>query len=103
MIDDNVDLIIQSFMLKRHEFEIFMDGTADLFRKHPSISTGPFPIVHSIKKRIKDYDHLRDKIRRKYTDGVEITQQSCFKTITDFAGVRVLHLKQDDFAGPIQQ
>jgi len=77
---------------------IFMDGVAALFSKHPSISEGPFPIIHSIKKRIKDFDHLKSKVERKSAETVEITCHNCFERITDFAGVRVLHLKQSDFS-----
>jgi GTP pyrophosphokinase len=97
MMADQIDEVIDSFKSKRHEFEIFMDGVAALFQKHPVISEGPFPIVHSIKKRIKDFGHLRKKIERKKDEGVQIKHDNCFDCITDFAGVRVLHLKQVDF------
>lgn len=90
--------VVDAFNSKRHEFEIFMDGVASLFQKHPKIGIGPFPIVHSIKRRLKDYDHLRKKLARKKEKGEEITAENCFEQITDFAGVRVLHLKQADFA-----
>jgi putative GTP pyrophosphokinase len=97
MTTDQADEVLEIFKFKRHEFEIFMDGVAALFQKHPRISEGPFPIVHSIKKRIKDLDHLRRKIERKIVERGHITRENCFDCITDFAGVRVLHLKQDDF------
>ncbi len=89
--------VSEAFSAKLHEFELFMDGVAGLFRKHPKISLGPFPIVHSVRSRIKSSDHLIDKIRRKAENGREITPANCFQEITDFAGVRVLHLRQDDF------
>lgn len=75
-----------------------MEGVASLFQKHPKVSNGPFPIVHSIKRRIKDYSRLRDKLARKAAKGENVELESCFQQITDFAGVRVLHLKQADFA-----
>jgi putative GTP pyrophosphokinase len=92
------DVVLDAFKAQRHEFEIFMEGVAALFHKHPAISSGPFPIVHTIKRRIKDYDHLADKIARKRAEGVAIDTTNCFEEITDFAGVRVLHLKEEDFA-----
>lgn len=94
---DQEKAISEAFAAKLHEFELFMDGVSGLFRKHPRISSGPFPIVHSVKSRIKSSDHLVDKIQRKIKDGREITPANCFNEITDFAGVRVLHLCQDDF------
>ena len=38
-----------------------------------------------------------DKIQRKNGEGRNITSANCFHEITDFAGVRILHLRQDDF------
>jgi ppGpp synthetase/RelA/SpoT-type nucleotidyltranferase len=95
---DTADDIVQAFQAQGHEFEIFMDGVASLFQKHPAIAIGPFPIVHSIKRRTKDPGRLKGKIERKRRDGVDITLDNCFWQITDFAGVRVLHLKQADFS-----
>lgn len=89
--------IIGAFNDSLLEFELFMEGISGLFRKHPKISTGSFPVVHSVKSRIKSNDHLLDKIQRKIKLGREITKANCFDEITDFAGVRILHLRQDDF------
>lgn len=94
---DDADKIIDAFKARAHEYEIFMDGVAALFQKHPSISSGDLPIVHSIKKRLKSPDHLRSKIARKEEQGKKIALHDCFKKITDYAGVRVLHLRQEDF------
>ena len=94
---DHDQKIIDAFGASLHEFEIFMEGISGLFRKHPKISVGPFPVVHSVKSRIKSNEHLLDKIQRKQTKGREITSANCFHEITDFAGVRILHLRQDDF------
>jgi ppGpp synthetase/RelA/SpoT-type nucleotidyltranferase len=89
--------VIDAFGASLLEFEIFMEGISGLFRKHPKISLGAFPVVHSVKSRIKSTDHLLDKIQRKSQAGREITASNCFSEITDFAGVRILHLRQDDF------
>lgn len=89
--------IIEAFGASLLEFEIFMEGISGLFRKHPKISLGPFPVVHSVKSRIKSTDHLLDKIQRKNVAGREITSINCFQEVTDFAGVRILHLRQNDF------
>lgn len=45
-------------------------------------------IVHSYKSRLKDKDHLRDK---------DINESNFFIELTDLAGVRILHLFQQDF------
>jgi putative GTP pyrophosphokinase len=81
--------IIEAFGVSLLEFEIFMEGISGLFRKHPKISLGSFPVVHSVKSRIKSNDHLLDKIQRKNGEGRNITSANCFHEITDFAGVRI--------------
>lgn len=91
------DAVLKAFDAQSHEFELFMEGVSGLFRKHPKICSGSFPIVHSVKTRIKATDHLVDKLQRKSNRGEEVTADNCFSMITDYAGVRVLHLKQDDF------
>jgi putative GTP pyrophosphokinase len=89
--------VLDKFRSRLHEFEIFMDGVAALFQKHPEISQGSRPTVHTIKKRLKDFGHLEEKIQRKIAEGVAVDGSNCFEVITDFAGVRVLHLRQLDF------
>jgi ppGpp synthetase/RelA/SpoT-type nucleotidyltranferase len=93
----NVQAIIDEFKSLSHEFELFMEAVGGLFLKHPKIATDPFPIVHSIRKRIKNDDHLREKLVRKASKGDDVTPSNCFEKITDYAGIRVLHLRQDDF------
>jgi len=94
---DPAQKIVETFASKRHEFELFMGAVSGLFQKHPTISAGSFPIVHSVKTRIKSDDHLLEKVRRKNEESRAITADNCFQEITDFAGVRVLHLRQNDF------
>jgi len=55
------------------------------------------PIVHSVKMRLKDPDHLKAKLERKWKDDDPITPDNLFERVTDLAGVRVLHVYQDQF------
>lgn len=54
--------------------------------------------VHSMKSRVKDPEHLRDKIFRKMRDCAEngttfeITPENLLTKVNDLAGVRILHL-----------
>lgn len=56
------------------------------------------PLIHSIKTRVKDPAHLRDKLERKFRDAIEagrkfnITEENLFVKINDLAGFRILHL-----------
>lgn len=55
-------------------------------------------LIHSSKSRLKDPDHLRDKLRRRNAKlakegrAFDITQENLLTSITDLAGIRLLHL-----------
>jgi putative GTP pyrophosphokinase len=56
------------------------------------------PHIHSIRSRIKDREHLREKLHRKIADCADkrvafpITPESLLTEVNDLAGVRILHL-----------
>lgn len=56
------------------------------------------PLVHSTKARLKDPEHLRKKLARKYLaalqagEDVSIDCANLFQKVTDLVGVRLLHL-----------
>ncbi|MCU4580980.1 RelA/SpoT domain-containing protein [Acinetobacter gyllenbergii] len=63
-------------------------------------------VVHSIRHRLKDIDHLLEKVERKNLENKNkqeeaqlepINGSNLFERITDMAGVRVLHLHQKQF------
>jgi putative GTP pyrophosphokinase len=63
-------------------------------------------VVHSVRHRLKDIDHLLEKIERKNQDDDkrvpeerhgEINKDNLFERVTDIAGVRVLHLHLAQF------
>jgi putative GTP pyrophosphokinase len=80
-----------------HDLGIFMDGIRKWFDEHRRLSRPHSLVVHSVKSRLKDRAHLRDKISRKWEVDSPITSENIFDRITDLAGVRVLHLYQDQF------
>lgn len=97
MNDAQLNLIIDSYMNERHLFERFMNAVVDNFRLEPSLNKYGNPIIHTIKNRLKDPAHLRDKISRKWDEDDPITPDNLFTRVTDLIGVRVLHLYQDQF------
>ena len=88
---------IAAFEERKHEFKIFMDGISQWFSVHSKLNQLDIPIVHSVKSRLKNVEHLKEKIRRKYGENDEIGANNIFSKLTDLAGVRVLHLYQDQF------
>ncbi len=81
-----------------HELSIFMDSVATWFQTNPRLSLGPLPIVHSVKKRMKNREHLREKIERKSNPERIIDGTSLSNEVTDLTGVRVLHIHQDQMS-----
>lgn len=73
--------------------------TAEFFAK---IIQG-FNLVHSVRWRVKDTDHLLEKIIRKTAEGSEkykeISSSNYWEIITDLVGIRALHLFKDDVYG----
>jgi putative GTP pyrophosphokinase len=60
--------------------------------------------VHSVRHRLKELDHLLEKIERKNAEDAALKQQqgpitaeNLFSRVTDIAGVRVLHLHISQF------
>lgn len=93
-----IEATVSAFDDKKHELSIFMNGVSQWFAYHPKLSSTGFPIVHSVKTRLKDREHLKEKISRKWEDADPINPDNLFQRITDLAGTRVLHLYQDQFS-----
>jgi len=74
----------------------------DTFRKMLLIALSDSPelvaLVHSFRSRLKEETHLRDKLIRKFIECREgavefsITPENLLTSVTDLAGIRVLHL-----------
>lgn len=94
---EDVNKIIEAYENEKHYFERFMNGVVDTFKLEPKLNEYGNPIIYTIKSRLKDPDHLRDKVSRKWDDQNPLTSDNFFEKITDLAGVRVLHLYQDQF------
>lgn len=92
-----IDSVIEYYKENQHRLIQFQASVEAFFSKHPKLNEKPFPIIHSIKTRIKDPDHLKDKIERKRIQGINIIEENLFHEITDLIGLRVLHLYQDQF------
>jgi len=78
-------------------FEGFKNLVTHHFLASSELSQGSFLIIHSVKSRMKSTNGLIDKIRRKNKDSLVVTEENFFNQITDFCGVRVIHLYQNDF------
>lgn len=99
MSDQAISAMVTKYRLHRKAFSGFMNNVIDFFQRDNENlldENGKF-VVHSVKSREKDPEHLEEKIRRKLALGKNITEENLFDEITDFCGVRVIHLRMSQF------
>jgi ppGpp synthetase/RelA/SpoT-type nucleotidyltranferase len=88
---------LAAFDSQTHELNVFMEGVFKWFGSHPKLTAIDSSVIHSVKMRLKDRNHLRVKLQRMLDLGKVVPPDELFVRITDLAGVRVLHLYQDQF------
>ncbi|WP_223489011.1 RelA/SpoT domain-containing protein [Pseudomonas sp. A-RE-19] len=93
----NINAAVEAYKNEKHFFEKFLNGVVDSFRLEPSLNRYGNPLIYTIKSRLKNTEHLKEKISRKWSSEKPITAENLFTQVTDLAGVRVLHLYQDQF------
>jgi len=96
MIDEKeIDDAVRAYSSQYHVFQRFLNAVVDSFALEPKLNDYSRPVIHSIKSRLKDKDHLREKLLRKVDPDNPINKDNIFSRVTDLAGVRLLHLHQD--------
>mgnify|MGYP003656664710 CR=1 FL=1 len=95
--NSETDALLTLYDKRRHDLRTFMEGVLTYIGQHPDLNSPNNQVVHSYKSRLKDREHLRAKILRKLGEGREINSENLFNEVTDLAGVRILHLYQDQF------
>ncbi|MBP3930245.1 MAG: GTP pyrophosphokinase, partial [Peptostreptococcaceae bacterium] len=88
---DNLVEIYEDYTLYRKSYETQAELIATILRNHPR--------VHSVKTRVKDPDHLIEKIirksddrRKKYGNDFNFNVENYKDEITDLVGIRVIHI-----------
>lgn len=102
-LEENVQSVLNAYTERRFEIELFLETVRKWFEGNPRLHELPLPTVHSVKSRMKDPNHLADKLRRKTRDGTAIDRDNFQFLVTDLAGVRVFHLFQEQFRTIHQQ
>ena len=88
-----IEKIVQPYINEKYLFERFMNGIVDTFVLEPTLNQYGNPIIHTVKHRLKNVEHLKEKIQRKWDVENPLTPENLFERVTDLAGVRVLHLR----------
>lgn len=101
LVDNNIywsDLenIYDDFNKYRKSYETQADLIANILRGHDK--------VHSVKTRVKDANHLIEKVirktvdrRAKYGESFNFTVDNYKEEITDLLGIRVIHIFKEDW------
>jgi putative GTP pyrophosphokinase len=94
-----IDELVGLFESRRDKFEQLLGSLRAIFVDNKVLK----PHVHSMKWRVKDPTHLKDKLTRKLLDArrdgaaFELTPDNLFERINDLAGFRILHLYTRQF------
>lgn len=91
---NSIESALKEYEEKKHILNRFLNAVVVAFKMEPELNKQPFPLIHTIKYRMKDPSHLADKIERMGTR--YNNELGLMGNVTDLAGVRVLHLHQDD-------
>jgi putative GTP pyrophosphokinase len=101
-----VEKAVTRFLSDRWQFELAAKNVVELLSKSPGLA----PYIHFLKWRVKDPDHLREKLYRKALERkmavrsgrkrppIAIDENNLFNKVTDLAGVRLIYLHTDQFS-----
>ena len=94
-----IGVLVQHFVENRAKFESLLEQFLSALKSDPALAL----LVHSLKWRVKDPGHLRDKLERKLAEAKKdhkkllINKENLFEKINDLAGCRILHLYTKQF------
>lgn len=97
-IDEDIHTLVDIYKKNKRLFELFINSVQSQFASSPELNTGVPTVIHSMKLRLKDEEHLAYKINRKRAEGRVINKENLFTEISDLAGLRILHLYQNQFS-----
>ncbi|HLK99358.1 MAG TPA: RelA/SpoT domain-containing protein [Myxococcaceae bacterium] len=89
-----IDEIVEHFKSNQKTASVFVDQLQSAISGSAALGE----LIHSVKWRVKDPEHLRDKLKRKAAEAqgkgetFEITKANLFSKVNDLAGIRLLHL-----------
>jgi len=97
--EQSITSMVDHFTTNRHLFENFANALMGYLQNYAPLREQ----IQFIKHRIKDPEHLRDKLKRKADEAkckgkpMEIDASNLFESITDLAGIRIIHLHTEQF------
>ena len=91
-----VDGALAHLVANRHLFESFAQSMVAYFENDPQLTD----FIHFIKYRVKDERSLRGKLERllRSAPAAAVDPESLANSVTDYAGVRIVHLHMDQLS-----
>lgn len=91
---EHIDRLVAHYQTNQRFVAVMLSQLSEALLGTPTL----MDLVHSTKSRLKDPDHLKDKLFRKLEESKKkkrkfsITEKNLFHKINDLAGFRILHL-----------
>jgi putative GTP pyrophosphokinase len=96
-VDTEIQDLVELFRKKKSHIEKWFKRVRNELQV--ALEHSPEQRIHSIRGRLKDEEHLKDKLKRYFAEHKEVpTPADFFAKINDLAGVRVLTLYRNDLA-----
>jgi putative GTP pyrophosphokinase len=89
-------LALEALHQESPRYNAFMDGVVTYFEKS-TLRSGEFPTIYAIKNRVKSDNHIIRKLNKKEEKGKIIDPQNVFEEVTDYCGIRILHMHIGQF------
>ena len=97
--EKTIEGLVQHFVKHKDMLDRFLSTLYDFLMHSRELML----LVHSVKARVKEPEHLQDKLRRKAVEAqlkgeeFEITPDNLFEKVNDLVGIRFLHLHTTQF------
>jgi len=98
-VRSKIDELVAKFIKDRRSLSTYEEMLLTSFRGSETLTN----ITHSIKSRLKDPEHLKDKLFRKARDlakehkPFDINEDNLYKKINDSVGIRIMHIHSRQF------
>lgn len=95
-----IDAMVKHFEANKARFDAALGSLTSYVTSSEALA----PLIHSFKRRVKDPEHLRAKLVRKFLEAKESGKRpdysvdNLFTKVNDLAGFRIIHLHTTQFA-----
>jgi putative GTP pyrophosphokinase len=89
-----IEELVALYEKHRGDYHVWLEHIKQIFEGAPTLTRNK---IYSVRSRLKDSAHLREKIERKRREEKVINLENLFEVIQDLAGARIITLYRWDF------